>query len=346
MNIYDFELHEIEQIVKSEGYRPYRAVQLFKGLYDGHDLENISVLPKQLILSLKSGYNDKPLKIIECLKSVDGTSKFLLQARDNNIVESVLIPSKYGNTLCVSTQIGCAMGCAFCASTKEGLIRNLSTGEIANTVICANNYQNSSKKRRIKNIVLMGSGEPLHNFDNVVKFLKIITHEQGFNISIRNISLSTCGIVPKIYSFADMNLPVTLSCSLHSPFDEVRQTIMPVAKQYTVKDTVNALKYYFEKSGRRIIIEYVMIRDVNVSQRDALKLKEILSGLNCHINLIHLSAVSGSNLKPCTKEQTQNFVDMLQKLKLSVTVRRQMGADIEGACGQLKRKYINSIHQE
>lgn len=340
-NIYDFDTEELKDIMNKNGFEPYRAKQLFSGLYSGKTVENINGLPKNIISFLIDNYNTKPVEIVKQIKSSDGTEKFLFKLTDGNIVEGVLMLNDYGNTLCISTQVGCAMGCAFCASTVGGLIRNLSAGEMVSVVLAVNALYQSQDKRFITNVVLMGSGEPLHNFDNVVKFLKLISDSNGINISLRNISLSTCGLVPEIYKFAELELPVTFALSLHSPFDEVRQKIMPIAKKYTIKETIDALKYYFKKSGRRIIIEYSLIKDKNISEKDTKELKKILNGLNCHINLIMLSPVKESELLPCSKLQATNFKTMLEKEGLSITIRRQTGIDIDGACGQLRRKYLN-----
>ena len=337
-DILSFLPEELEDITAAMGYEPYRGRQLFKGLHSGCDLYKCG-LPKKLADELSQKYDFKPIEIIESLKSSDGTEKFLFKLRDGNVIEGVLMRYSYGNTLCASTQVGCAMGCAFCASTAGGLARNLTAGEIAAEVLSVNELY-KQRDRFITNVVLMGSGEPLHNYDNTVKFLRIISHELGINISLRNISLSTCGLAEKIYRLSEENLPVTLSLSLHSPFDEVRKSIMPIAKSYTVAQTVEALKYYFEKTGRRIIIEYAMIKGVNISKRDAAELKKVLKGLNCHINLIMLNKAGENALSPCTKSEALEFRRMLEAEGLSATIRRKTGADIEGACGQLRRRYI------
>lgn len=339
MNIYDFDLEKLKEIVASYGYEEYRAKQLFLELYKGKKLSDISSLPKKLINLISENYNTNPINIVKHLKSTDGTEKFLMQVFDGNIIECVLMKYSYGNTLCISTQAGCKMGCAFCASTIGGLKRNLTAGEFLGQVFAVNNLY-EKEKRFITNVVLMGSGEPLDNYDNTVKFLRLISDENGINISLRNISLSTCGIVPKIYDFAKLKLPVTLAFSMHSPFDHIRQSIMPIAKKYSLKETIKALKFYFKETGRRVIIEYSMIKDKNISIDDAKELKRILKGLNCHINLIMLNPVKESILKPCSRAEAENFKKMLEKENLSVTIRRQIGIDIEGACGQLRRKYI------
>lgn len=338
-DIYSYDIKGLKDILTGLGFEGYRAEQLFFGLHSGLTVDNISSLPKNLINIVKENYITIPAEIVQNVKSSDGTEKFLLQLFDGNIIECVLMRQDYGNTLCVSTQAGCAMGCAFCASGVGGLIRNLTAGEILYQVIAVNNLYKEGKERYIKNIVLMGSGEPLNNFDNTVNFLHIVSAAEGINVSLRNISLSTCGLVPQIYEFARLNISVTLSLSLHSPFDEIRKEIMPIAHKYSIKETIEAMKYYFDKSGRRIIIEYSMIKNKNISDNDVNELKKILGGLNCHINLIMLSPVKESSLLPCTREEAESFRKKLVSKGLSVTIRRQTGSDIQGACGQLRRKY-------
>jgi 23S rRNA (adenine2503-C2)-methyltransferase len=342
-DIYSLELNELTQVVSDLNYQPYRAKQLFLGLHNEYYIDKISCLPKSFINAIKENYNTSVAEIVSSVNSSDGTEKFLVKLTDGNIVECVLMRYNYGNTLCVSTQAGCAMGCAFCASGKSGLIRNLTAGEILSQVLIVNRLYKEGKERFIKNIVLMGSGEPLNNFDNTVKFLKIVSSPEGINISLRNISLSTCGLVPEIYRFADLKIPVTLSLSLHSPYDYVRKEIMPIAQKYTVKESIDAMKYYFQQSGRRVIIEYTMIKNKNIFPKDAAELKKILSGLNCHINLIMLSPIKESPLIPCTVKEAENFRKTLENLGLSATIRRQTGVDIEGACGQLRRKFLENF---
>lgn len=338
-DIYSYDINALKQVVKDLGYEGYRGEQLFKGLHSGDSIDEISSLPKELISLIKINYITSPAQIINSIKSADGTEKFLVKLSDENIIECVLMRHNYGNTLCISSQVGCAMGCVFCASGVGGLIRNLTAGEMLYQVIAVNKLYKEDN-RFIKNIVIMGSGEPLHNFDNTVKFLQNVSAVQGINISLRNISLSTCGLVPEINKFSQLKLPVTLSLSLHSPFDDIRSELMPIANKYSVKQIIEALKNYFNNSGRRIIIEYSMIKNKNISDNDAKKLKKLLGGLNCHINLIMLSPVKESALIPCTKAEANEFKNKLETLGLSVTQRRQTGADIEGACGQLRRKYI------
>ena len=250
---------------------------------------------------------------------------------------------KYGNTLCVSTQIGCRMGCKFCASTLNGLVRNLTAGEILAQVITAN-AENAAQneKRAVTNIVLMGSGEPFDNFDNVVGFLKLVNSPEGLGVSYRNISLSTCGLVPEMYRFADLRLPVNLTVSLHSPIDEKRREIMPIANKYSVKEIINAARYYFEQTGRRVIFEYTLIEGQNDTEKDARNLAGVLKGFPAHVNLIRLNPVRERNLSATKNNQAQKFLGMLESLGISATIRRQMGVDINGACGQLRNDYLKN----
>ena len=247
----------------------------------------------------------------------------------------------HGDTLCVSTQVGCRMGCAFCASTLDGRVRNLTAGEILGQVVAANGHiRKQDPERRIHNIVLMGSGEPLDNYDNVVKFLRLVNDPRGLNISLRNVSLSTCGLVRKMYDFAAEGLPVTLSLSLHAPNDEIRRRIMPVANAYPISEVLDACRYYVEKTGRRVIFEYALIKNVNCETKHAEELARRLRGLQCHVNLIPLNDVKERNLEAPSKQDVAAFLKRLELKNISATVRREMGADIDGACGQLRRKAL------
>lgn len=292
---------------------------------------------------LSQKYIACPLTIIKKLVSSDKTQKYLYRLHDGNVIEGVLMNYKYGNTLCVSTQIGCRMGCKFCASTLNGLVRNLTAGEILAQVITAN-AENAAQneKRAVTNIVLMGSGEPFDNFDNVVGFLKLVNSPEGLGVSYRNISLSTCGLVPEMYRFADLRLPVNLTVSLHSPIDEKRREIMPIANKYSVKEIINAARYYFEQTGRRVIFEYTLIEGQNDTEKDARNLAGVLKGFPAHVNLIRLNPVRERNLSATKNNQAQKFLGMLESLGISATIRRQMGVDINGACGQLRNDYLKN----
>ena len=248
----------------------------------------------------------------------------------------------FGNTLCVSTQVGCKMNCAFCASGLNGFVRNLSVGEILGQIVAVNKYLGGNlKNREITNIVLMGSGEPLDNFDNVKKFLQIVTNDDCFNISVRNISLSTCGIPSKIEELAELGLAVTLCISLHAPNDNIRKEIMPIAKRYSIKEVFDALKYYNMMTNRRIIIEYTLIEGVNNSFKHAKELSEFTQNLPCHVNVIRLNEVDGRDLKAPSIDCCKKFVEYLNRFNVSATMRRTLGDDIEGACGQLRNKELS-----
>ncbi|MDE6870186.1 MAG: 23S rRNA (adenine(2503)-C(2))-methyltransferase RlmN, partial [Clostridia bacterium] len=268
--------------------------------------------------------------------------KYLYKLCDGNIIEGVLMKYKYGNTLCVSTQVGCRMNCAFCASGLDGLIRNLTAGEILGQVIAVNARNAIGEDRGVTNIVLMGSGEPLDNYDNVCKFLTLVSDEKGLNISKRNISLSTCGLCDRIRQLADDGYSPTMTISLHAPNDEMRKEIMPIAKKYSIADIIKAVKYYFEKTGRRIIFEYSMIAGKNDTEDCARQLAGVVKGLACHINLIPLNYVKERGLDGSNKKNIYRFMSVLEKQGVSVTVRRSMGSDIDGACGQLRRKVVNN----
>ena len=274
--------------------------------------------------------------------SSDGTEKYLFKMADGNIVEGVLMKYKYGNTQCISTQVGCRMNCAFCASGLHGLVRNLTSGEILSQVLAVNSLQGGGlgDKRKITNLVLMGSGEPLDNYDETIKFLRSVTEKDGLNISPRNISLSTCGLVDKMYAFANENIPLNLTVSLHSPFDDERKEIMPVAKKYTVKEIISACENYFAKTSRRYIFEYTLIQGKNDGKRHIEELKKLLKGKPCHINVRRLNEVKERSLKAVSDKNAYAFAEELTKIGLSATVRRQIGVDIDGACGQLRQKYI------
>lgn len=338
----DMNIDELTLLLKELGEPKFRAVQLYEWLNKGADFEDMKNIPKSLIEKLKAqGYVAQAIKIIKELKSQkDGTVKYLYSLYDGNIIEGVLMKYKYGNTLCVSTQVGCRMNCAFCASGLDGLIRNLSAGEILGQVIAVNAKNNDGDSRGVTNIVLMGSGEPLDNYDNVCKFLSLVSDERGLNISKRNISLSTCGLCDKIKQLADNGYSPTMTISLHAPNDDMRKEIMPIAKKYSISQIIDAVKYYFDKTGRRIIFEYSMINGKNDSEDCARQLAHIVKGLSCHINLIPLNYVKERGLDGSNKKNIYRFQALLESQGVSVTVRRSMGSDIEGACGQLRRKVL------
>lgn len=323
-------LHEIIQ-------PKYRIKQIFDAILQAKDIDELNI-PKEMIAKLKSDFVLKPLKIHTVLKSNDGTKKYLLQLNDGNIFESVFLTQNYGNTICLSTQVGCRMGCSFCASTVKGLIRNLTAGEMLSAIAVINSDNGLRTERNFSNIVLMGSGEPLDNFDNVTKFLRLVTDKKGFNLSERNISLSTCGLVNKIYDLMKLNLNINLCISLHASTDEIRQKIMPIAKAYSIKDIVKALSEYSKYTKRRVIIEYCLIKGVNDSFEDCERLAKLFKNIMCHFNVINLNPKDDTQ-SPVSKKYAYAFVEKLNELGISATLRRSQGSDIEGACGQLKVKF-------
>lgn len=337
----DYSLDNLKELMVSLGEKPFRAGQIFRNIHNGKGITEMTDISKALKEKLLSEFCDNPIQIIKELVSKDGTKKYLFKLYDGNVIEGVLMNYKYGNTLCVSTQVGCRMGCTFCASTLGGLVRNLSSGEILSEILAVNRHIGGDiNKRQITNVVLMGSGEPLDNYDNVVNFLRLLSCPDGINISPRNVSLSTCGLVPKMIALADEGLPVNLTLSLHSPFDEERKKIMPIANSYKVSEIIGALDNYFEKTGRRYYLEYSLIQGVNDTELCAKELQRLFKSKPCHINLIRLNSVKEKSLIATTEKKADEFMKKLEKLGLSVTLRRRMGDDIDGACGQLRRRYI------
>ena len=329
---------EMKAALAEMGEKPFRAAQVFSWLHRGARFADMTNLPLALREKLSENGVDQPVSIRETRVSrLDGTEKFLYALADGNCVEGVLMRYHYGATLCVSTQVGCRMGCRFCASTLDGCVRNLTATEMLGQVQCANR---TLGEERIHNIVLMGSGEPLDNYDQVVRFLRLVSHPEGLNIGLRHISLSTCGLVPQMYRFAEEGLPVTLSLSLHAPNDEIRRQIMPIAHRYTIEETLAACRNYIEKTGRRVVLEYALIDRVNADEACAQELAARLRGMQCHVNLIPLNTVKERDLYGVSERQVQAFLSALEKRHISATRRREMGDDIEGACGQLRKKIM------
>lgn len=340
----DFSYDNLIEYLSEIGEKKYRATQIFSALSCGKKISEITELSKDMRNQLLEKFCDTPVEILETFKSKDGTEKYLFKLNDGNIVEGVFMRNNYGNTECLSTQVGCRMGCSFCASGIGGLVRNLSAGEMLATVALVNrNAGGNIDKRQVTNIVLMGSGEPLDNYDEVVKFLRLVSSDKGLNISPRNISLSTCGIVPNVYKLADEGLPVNLTISLHQPFDEKRRVLMPIAKKYSVNEIMSACDYYFEKTGRRFIFEYTLVKGENDGDDCIRELVRILKGRPCHVNIIRLNEVKEKHLKSTTDKEAYKFAEKLNELGISATVRRSMGSDIAGACGQLRRSRIDNV---
>ena len=338
-----YTLEELTAYLQTLGEKPFRAKQLYGWLHKGADFDEMRNLPAALREKLKQSDTAIGVSIIKTLVSQkDGTEKYLFSLRDGNVVEGVLMRYNYGNTLCISSQVGCRMGCKFCASTLEGRVRDMTAGEMLGEVVAVNRLHAQGDKRGVTNIVMMGSGEPLDNYDNVVRFLRLVSAPEGINISLRNVSVSTCGLANRMDDLAGENLPITLSISLHAPTDEARRRIMPIANQYSIERLMKACRDYVDKVGRRIVFEYALIEGVNTSLEDADRLAALTRGLLCHVNLIPLNDVPERDLRAPGQKGIDAFQKRLESLHVSVTRRREMGADIEGACGQLRRKHLST----
>ena len=325
------------------GYPVYRAKQIYKWLYAGVlDFTQMNNLPMNMRTQLQAVFTLGQIKIVQRLVSkVDETRKYLLELADGNIIESVLMKYHYGYSMCLSTQVGCRMGCKFCASSSLGLIRDLTLSELLAQVLTIQNDIDA----RISHIVLMGIGEPFDNYDNVIEFLKRINREDTLNISYRKMTVSTCGIVPKMLEFAREGIPVNLSVSLHAPNDEIRKKTMPVAKNWPFEELLSACNEYTRITSRRITYEYSLIEGVNDSQEYAEILANKLKGTLCHVNLIPVNSVEGINFKKSSKHRIEKFKGTLEKYSIAVTIRRELGSDIMAACGQLRRNNLTKARK-
>lgn len=334
-------LKELEDLVVELGDKKFRAQQIFNYIHKnkGTSIEEIQTISKELRSKLNEASFINNVKIYEKYQSeIDDTKKYLYLLNDGNIIEAVAMEYKHGTSICISTQVGCRMNCSFCASTKDGLIRNLTPAEMISEIYTIER----DLDKNISNIVLMGSGEPLDNYDNVVKFLKLINDEKGRNISARSITLSTCGVVPKIYDLADEDIPVTLAISLHSAYDEKRKEIMPISKKYSIDEILEACRYYNGKANRRITFEYTLIEGINDSMEDAKKLASLFGDLESHLNLIPLNPIKEYKQINPSDSHIAKFKKQLEKLGVKTTVRREMGRDISASCGQLRRSIIEN----
>ena len=339
-DIKSMNLPELTAQITARGEKGFRAKQMYEWMHRklcaGFDeMTNISSAFRE---KCKEGFTFTTLKVLERLESaIDGTNKFLFELADGNVIESVLMRYHHGNSVCISSQAGCRMGCRFCASTLNGLARNLTPAEMLEQI-----YQiQKISGERVSNIVVMGTGEPLDNYDNLIRFLHMISDENGLNISQRNITVSTCGLAEKIHQLAEEGLGVNLSLSLHAPNDEARQKIMPIAKKYTISQVLKEFDYYFAKTGRRLTFEYSLVAGVNDSKEQAEELSALVRGKNCLINLIPVNEVKEREFKRSCSENIQNFKNILEKNRINVTIRREMGSDINAACGQLRKSYTD-----
>ena len=337
-NLRDLTFEELENLIVSSGEKKFRTSQVFSWLHKGvRSFDEMTNIPNSLKNSLKSGYYVSSPKIVKKLESkIDKTKKYLFELHDGNMVESVVMYYKHGITICVSSQVGCAMGCRFCASTIGGLVRSLTPGEILDQII----FASRDIGERISNVVMMGIGEPLANFENVCKFLNIVNDERGINIGYRHISLSTCGIVPKIHELAKLNIPITLSISLHACEDSVRSSIMPVNNTYNISELLDACRSYQKITGRRISFEYAIIKGVNDTDAHAAKLASILTGILCHVNIIPVNKVEENSFEKPDTQRIKSFISVIEKNGITATVRRKLGSDINASCGQLRKNNL------
>ena len=332
-------LTELKELMTELGEKPFRAKQIYSWLHEhlAASWEEMTNLPKSLKQKLEA-YPITALETVDVqISKTDGTRKYLFRLSDGNMIESVLMKYKYGNSVCISSQAGCRMGCRFCASTIGGLARNLLPSEMLDQI-----YRiQASIGERVSNVVVMGSGEPLDNYDNLLRFIHILTEEGGLHLSQRNLTVSTCGLVPKMYELAEEKLQMTLAVSLHAPNDEKRQELMPIAQKYSMDELLEACRNYFDKTGRRITFEYSLVKGVNDKKEHAQELISRVKGMNCHINLIPVNPIKERDYEQSEKNSIKNFKDMLERKGINATVRREMGRDIDGACGQLRQNHID-----
>ncbi len=334
-----FTLEELKEELKEGGFPAYRAGQLYRWLHVqlAEDPEEMTNLPAKLKQYLSENYTIMRLQVADRqISRLDGTQKFLFQLPDGETIESVFMKYKFGNSVCVSSQVGCRMGCRFCASTLDGLRRNLLPGEILEEIYTIHRLTGE----KISHVVVMGTGEPLDNYENLLKFLRMLTDENGQNLSMRNVTVSTCGMVPRIYDLAREKLSITLALSLHATTDERRREIMPIANTYTISECMAACRYYFEETGRRVTFEYSLIKGVNDSLRDAKELAALAGSISAHINLIPVNPVRERDYEQPDLSAVQAFRAKLEKHGINVSIRRVLGRDIDGACGQLRHRHI------
>ena len=341
-DIASYSFEELQEEMLAIGEKGFRSRQIYSWIHEKlvDDFEEMTNLSKTLRQKLEAAYEIRRVEMEKRqISKIDGTNKFLFCLKDGNMVESVLMKYKHGNSVCISSQVGCRMGCRFCASTLDGLERNLTPSEMLRQV-----YQiQKITGERVSNIVIMGTGEPLDNYDNFLKFIHMVSDEHGLNISQRNITASTCGIVPNIRRLAEEKLQITLALSLHGSNQEKRRSLMPVANKYELQEVLEACDYYFEKTGRRSTFEYSLVHGVNDTPEDAKELMGILKDRNCHLNLIPVNPIKERNYEKPDKKSAENFKNKLEKNGINVTIRREMGSDIDGACGQLRRKTMQGV---
>lgn len=338
-DIKSFNLDELTEFIEDQGEKSFRAKQIYQWIHvkQAESFEEMTNISKALIQKLKEKSCLTSLKKEAVQESkIDGTRKYLFLLEDGNVIESVFMRYKHGNSVCISSQAGCRMGCRFCASTLDGLVRGLTAAEMLDQI-----YKiGKDTGERISNVVVMGTGEPLDNFEQLLKFIELLTDENGLHISQRNITVSTCGIVPKIKELADKKLQITLALSLHASTQEKRLALMPIANKYEIHEVIDACRYYFEQTGRRITFEYSLVGGINDTEEDVNQLCRLVKGMNCHINLIPVNPIKERDFVQPNAKVTEQFKNKLEKNGINVTIRREMGRDIDGACGQLRKRYM------
>lgn len=337
-NIKDYNLDELKEELKNIKEKPFRAEQIFKWIYEQKisNFDDMTNLSLELREKLKQYYQIKQFKILKKQEAADGTKKYLFDVLDGNAIETVLMKYHHGYSICVSSQIGCKMGCKFCASTGIPFIRDLTSGEIVEQIMAVER----DEKIRISNIVFMGIGEPLNNYDNVIRAIKIINNPKGLNIGARHISISTSGLVPRIYKLADENIQCTLSISLHATTNDKRSEMMPINNAFNIEELMEACKYYIDKTHRRISFEYALAKENNDNLEDAKRLVKLLKGMLCHVNLIPINKIENGKYVKSSNENIMKFRDYLNEHGIVATIRRELGSDIDAACGQLRRKNL------
>ena len=339
MDIKSMTLSELTDVIIQKGYPKFRARQIYDWMHVKlvRNVDEMKNVPKDIRQWIAEDFVS--LEVVERYESkVDGTNKFVFRLQDGNVIESVFMPYSYGNSVCISSQAGCRMGCRFCASTLMGLARNLTASEMLDQIYAITRVTG----QRISNVVVMGTGEPLDNYDNLCRFIRLLTNEDGLHISQRNITVSSCGLVPEIYRLADEGFAITFALSLHAATDEKRRELMPIANRYSIAEVLEACRYYFDKTGRRVTFEYSLVSGENDTREDAQKLGELLKDMACHVNLIPVNPIKERDFKRADEKSIQKFKVRLEKNGAHVTIRKGMGKDIDAACGQLRKAYMES----
>ena len=346
-SLYDFNYDQMRELAEDFGWKPFRGHQIFQWLYRNRvfDIDEMTNLSKETRETLHQNFYINPLQLIRKQVSHDGTTKFLFQTHDGALLESVMMVFDYGKSICVSSQVGCNMGCAFCASGLTKKKRNLTSGEMVAQVLYVQKELDKTQDR-LSHIVVMGTGEPFDNYENLMNFLSTVNHDRGLGIGSRHITISTCGIVPRIYDFADEHTQYNLAISLHAPNDTLRDQLMPVNHAYPLKDLMKTIDYYCQENNRRLTFEYILLKGVNDSLEHAKQLAKLLKGYNAYVNLIPYNSVDEKGFKSVSHEEAMVFYDYLMKQNVRCTIRKEHGNDIDAACGQLRIKEIQKGHQE